>query len=159
MSEQDETDRNGSAGPDGEDAFEDALRRALKSEPAAVPDPRFGWARLSRALPERAASRVGTVRAWQAAAAALLVVALAQGTWIATQGDGSLRLAGTETSLLVGFRPGTGEAEMRALLREAGMQVVGGPSALGLWKVAAREPVAARAALEGAEIVETVSGP
>lgn len=142
-----------------EAAFDAALGRALKDDPTPVPGPELGWARLSRELDRAAPPALGRARAWRAAAAALALVALAQGAFILSRDGADLRLAGAEASLTVGFRPGTGEAEMRALLRDAGVQVTAGPSALGLWRLEGDDPTAARAALEASGLVETVSGP
>ena len=60
--------------------------------------------------------------------------------------------------IAVAFAPAATEAEIRALLRAVGAEVVGGPSAVGLWRLgfadaAARDAALAR--LAGDPIVES----
>jgi anti-sigma factor RsiW len=124
----------------------------------------LGWARLSRALdaePTRqrpalwqlAAAAAAAVAIWQVAAVPLLTPPGEVGYQPVTEQPAA------GFALRVAFAPEATEAEIRALLREAGASVTGGPSAVGLWQLGfADAPArdAALARLEVAPIVESV---
>ena len=128
-------------------------RRTLRAMPVDAPGA-AGLDRLMGALdaeapaaPTAAPANIDRAPLWRAAAAILLAVALAQAAWIATRpaaegatyelagGAGGADAPRTGT-IRAAFRPDTAEADLRALLRAAGLSVVGGPSALGLWTLA-----------------------
>lgn len=115
---------------------------------------------------------------WQAVAAVALAAFLGQ-TWVAQQRGAELRygltngvdatarfgLAGggeapvaapSAPVLVVAFVPTATEAEIRDLLLNAGVEIVAGPSALGLYRLAGDDLTAAQARLEGAGIVESI---
>ncbi|MCS6995873.1 MAG: hypothetical protein NZ533_02775 [Casimicrobiaceae bacterium] len=102
------------------------------------------------------------------AAAALVVVGLLpRGLWQPSEQSGLEALGGrpevvqsAERSVLtVAFRPGVGLAEVGRLVRELEGEVIGGPSALALWRVAV--PAARRdealARLRASPLVEAVA--
>ncbi|MFN4099030.1 MAG: hypothetical protein ACK4GT_04570 [Pararhodobacter sp.] len=146
-----------------------ALRTTMQAEDIRSPG-EFGLARLMRDLaketaapaPARAPSRS---RIWQAVAAVAVVGLLAQTFFLRDSGapdqDGYL-MAGAVTpgALVVGFAPGATEAGIRGLLLDADLEIVAGPSALGLYRLEILEGgdlTAATEALRAAgDIVESV---
>lgn len=72
---------------------------------------------------------------------------------------GTATVAADAVVFSIAFKPGVSEAQMRTLLQAQGLQVVAGPSALGLWRVSVAK-VRAEAALAGlqaaAGLVESV---
>ncbi|MDF0603666.1 hypothetical protein P1J78_23340 [Psychromarinibacter sp. C21-152] len=151
-----------------------AVRETMRAEDAYSPG-EMGLARLMRDVeaeaPQAAAPpRSGRVLAWQAAAAVLLVAVIGQGAFLmrgggdmaeAPQPEGySLAGAGAEAPFTVAIAPDTPERALRALLLEAGVEVTGGPSALGLYQLAPVEgvtPDEARGILEASDIVEDLT--
>jgi hypothetical protein len=128
----------------------------------------FGLARLMRDIDGETRTAPSTrtrSRIWQIAAAIAVAVVAVQGIYIAGGGDRIVELAGGEQSvtagptLTVAFSPDAIEAEIRALLLETGLEIVGGPSALGLWTLAVTgeiSPAEAVGALQGrTDIVES----
>ena len=78
-----------------------------------------------------------------ALAAVVLVQALVIGSLIQRDGAEQVPLSGGATHPVAGsvvfsiaFKPGATEADMRTWLQRERLQLVGGPSALGLWRVA-----------------------
>lgn len=140
-----------------------AIRATMQAETAYSPG-EMGLARLMRdvdtAPPARAPLRP---RLWQAVAAALLAVVVAQALWpLRGQDPGGMRLAGGEPAFVVAFAPDTPESALRALLLEAGAQIVGGPSALGLYQLAPVEDADledVRAILADSPLVESLTAP
>ncbi len=138
----------------------------------------FGLARLRRAVSEEQdaartpnASTVTempsrTGRVWRYAAIAACVLVAVQTAGILINPEMVMRLAGGSIEvrrgpvLVVAFRPETTEAEIRALLLDLDLTIVDGPSALGLYRVAAADETAASraiVALGGAtKVVESV---
>lgn len=99
---------------------------------------------------------------WRIAAALLLAVALAQGALLIMRwGEPGYHLAGAaEADFTIAFAPEVTEPELRLLLLEAGVEIVGGPSALGLYSLAVLDGVGQDEAydvLAGSDLVESVS--
>lgn len=140
-----------------------AIRATMQAEDAYSPG-EIGLARLMRDVqmqtPARAARRP---LLWQAAAAVLLAVVVGQAAFLMRPGDpGGYQLAGEEAAFRVTIAPDTSESALRALLLEAGVEIVGGPSALGFYQLAPLDGVtldAARAILQASEIIESVETP
>ncbi len=101
-------------------------------------------------------------RIWQIAAAVLLAVTIIQGLLLVAPGDDAATyqlVDGTEAAITVSFLPGVTEADLRASLLAAGLEIVAGPSALGLYGLAPLEGVdvdEAQAALRETGIVESL---
>ncbi len=115
---------------------------------------------------------------WQAVAAVALAAFLGQ-SWVSVQRGAELRQAqgiGLEATarfglasgreapaaasgravLVVAFAPAATEAQIRDLLLAAGVEIVAGPSSLGLYRLSGEDLTAAQAVLEAAEVVESV---
>lgn len=141
-----------------------AIRDTMQDDGAGYSPGEMGLHRLMRAAEAETAParRRPRTRFWQAAAAVLLAVALAQGTLLVMRGDDAgFRLAeGEQAAFTLALRPESTEAEFRALLLEAGVEIVGGPSALGLYRLAVPEGVAQSDAYEtlaASPLVESLS--
>lgn len=157
-----------------------AIRAGMQAEPQRSPG-EFGLARLMRDIgaAERAGGGSGGGQKpfwsrpglWQAAAAVAMLALVGQGLWLrATPGsDGTqagFDLAGAvvaDADFRVAFAPGASEAAMRQLLLDAGVEIVAGPSALGLYTLAVvsgdgdEDRVQARAILDAApDVIESV---
>lgn len=138
-------------------AAEEAARRAEAEAQAAA-------AEAARQAEARARPKAPLVRpaVWRIAAALLLAVALAQGALLTMRGDQpGYQLAGqAEADFTVAFSPGVTEPQMRLLLLDAGVEIVGGPSALGLYSLAVLDGVKQDEAydtLSASELVESLS--
>ncbi|MEZ5713866.1 MAG: hypothetical protein R3D85_01075 [Paracoccaceae bacterium] len=142
-----------------------AIRATMQDEAEFTPG-EMGLARLMRGVEAETAVAAAPRRTWiwQAAAAVLLAVAVGQAalTWRAPA-PGGYELAGAgEAALSVAVAPGVSEEAFRALLLDAGVAIVGGPSALGLYDLAPSEGTdlaAARAALEASPLIDSVQSP
>lgn len=139
-------------------AAEIALARGLAADVDAEAERQgpgaLGWARIARAL-DTAEAPVRRSRwpVWRMAAAAAAAVAVWQAAVTpllpgpepayspVSEGPG----AGFE--IAVAFAPAATETEMRALLRTVGGEMVGGPSAVGLWRIGFADAAARDAAL------------
>lgn len=125
------------------------IRAEMQAEEIRTPG-EFGLARLMRdvnresAIPAAAETKVVALRSrtwmWQAAAAvavvALLVQANLPGGSGAPQGEGYAMAGASATgALVVSFAPDTPEVEIRDLLVGAELEIVAGPSALGLYRL------------------------
>lgn len=158
-----------------------AIRATMRAEEVASPGD-FGLARLMRdvdaetrvAAPVAANDNVvplSRLRIWQVAAAVVLAVGI--GFNLPQIGPGSapmeradsepagftLASGGAAADFTVVFAPDATEAELRALLLEAGLEIVSGPSALGIYGLGlidAESSDAAFAALSASAIVEDV---
>lgn len=132
------------------------MRATLQAEPLQSPG-EFGLARLMRAVEAepRAPARNNL---WRIAAALALAAFLGQSLYLWQRPGGPVvTLAGGETEgLTVAFAPDAPEAGIRELLLAQGLQVVGGPSALGLWVLTGADLEAAAAALAASPLVESV---
>ena len=126
-----------------------AIRFRMQEEALPYSPGAFGKARLLRAIEAEAPARRGWL--WPAAVAAAVAL-LAVHTAFVWQEDG-LRLAdgGVEVAtgplLTVAFAGTATEADIRALLLELDLTIVSGPSAIGLYRLAARDEAAREAAL------------
>lgn len=151
-------------------AAEIALARGVAAdvdaEAAAATPGDLGWARIARALESQKAApvrpaRISLWRMGAVAAAAVLGWQLVAVPLLEGPETGYVPVTeapGTLPEITVAFTPEATEPEMRALLRAVGGEVVGGPSAVGLWRLgfadaAARDEALAR--LEADPIVES----
>lgn len=141
-----------------------ALRR-IRAEMQAAPAPahspgELGLRRLMRRLDEEApAPQVAAPRAagpglWRIAAVVALALLAAQSALFWSGGGGpDVELAGDAPvaargpALTVAFVEDAPEGAIRALLLELRLEIVGGPSALGLYRLAAQDEAGAEAAL------------
>jgi len=114
-----------------------AMRDTLQAEAPRSPG-EFGLARLMRDVEREAQPARPRSHFWQIAAAVALAAFLGQSLYLLGQRDAGYELAGeARDTISVAFAPAASEAEMRALLQSLGLEIVGGPSALGLYDVAA----------------------
>jgi anti-sigma factor RsiW len=149
-------------GLQGELAALRAIRTQMQAEPWPQSPGAFGEARLMRDIArDGRIPRTGWL--WQAVAAAAVVLLVVQ-TALIWRDDG-LRLAegSAETAtgpvLTVAFVPTAAEADLRALLLELDLTIVSGPSAIGLYRLSARDEAARAVALErlaASPLVESV---
>lgn len=137
------------------------MRATLQTEPVQSPG-EFGLARLMRAVEAEAkvAPPVAATRStvWRIAAALLFAAFAVQSLYL-WQGPGgpAVTLAGDEVAgLTVAFAPDATEEAIRALLLAADLQVIAGPSAIGLWVLTGPDLAAAEAALAASPLVESV---
>ncbi|MEO0785961.1 MAG: hypothetical protein AAFY10_09705 [Pseudomonadota bacterium] len=136
-------------------AAEIAVMRGVIEAQAAraleVPATEFGWARLSKAI-DRSSSEAAKPQSsqqprfalWQVAASAVAAVAIWQALAVPlltrTDDTGAGYVPVSEATLddtraRILFKGGTGEAEMRALLRDVDATIIAGPSAIGFYTV------------------------
>lgn len=148
-------------------AAEIALARGIAADvdrEAEEPTPgALGWARLTRAL-DGEARRPTRRPLWPMAAAAAAAVLVWQVVAVPLLPEpGQYRpvseAPGPEPEITVAFAPTATEGAIRALLREVGAEVVGGPTAVGLWRLGGFADEAARDAalvrLAGDGLVES----
>ncbi|MEM1396732.1 MAG: hypothetical protein AAGH38_04710 [Pseudomonadota bacterium] len=132
------------------------------AEAEGEPSPgEYGWARLSRSIDAdqrpTAPARAWRIPAWQAAAAVVLGIGLWQAAIVPVLSPDDAAPSYTTASgdvegvIRVAFVPTATEAELRVLLRDAGAQIVSGPSAIGLYTVAPRD------GLSPDELIEALS--
>lgn len=156
------------------------IRDTMQAEEVQSPG-EFGLARLLREVEgtaqQGAPANLDSVprarlRVWQMVAAVALAVGLGTGI-LGIQGPGEqpgeqpgFELASGDAEIAaaadftVGFASEATEGEIRALLQSAGLEIVSGPTALGLYDLAlleGAEAEAALAALQAASVVETVA--
>jgi hypothetical protein len=162
-----------------------AIRATMQAEEVQSPGD-FGLARLmrgvdaERAIPAPVAANDNVVplmrlRIWQVAAAVVLAVGLgfnlpqfgpstepaqlSEAEPAAAEGFSLASGGASAAAFTVVFRPDATELDIRLLLLDAGLEIVSGPSALGLYGVGLVESGtsdAARAALLASDIVEDV---
>jgi hypothetical protein len=128
-----------------------AIRATMHEEALPQSPGAFGQARLMRdiARETKAAPRNWL---WQGAAAAAVALLVVQ-TALVWRDDG-LRLAGGGNEiasgpvLTVAFSGTATEADIRGLLLDLDLTIVSGPSAIGLYRLAAKDEAARAAALE-----------
>lgn len=114
-----------------------AMRDTLQAEAPRSPG-EFGLTRLMRDVDREAQPAPARSYFWQVAAAVALAAFLGQSLYLMSQRDTGYELAGeTRDTISVAFAPAASEAEMRSLLQSLGLEIVGGPSALGLYEIAA----------------------
>lgn len=139
-----------------------AARVSMQADDVQSPG-EFGLARLMREVGRDDAPTAANLarppllrRAafWQAAAAILLAAVLVLG--LSPEGE-NYELAGADDAdFIVTFAPDATEEALRLLLLDAGVEIVAGPSALGLYRLAVLPgvpPDAARTTLDGAEAI------
>ncbi|MCA2012989.1 hypothetical protein [Pararhodobacter sp. CCB-MM2] len=155
------------------------IRAEMQAEDIGSPG-EFGLARLMRdvdretaAAPVAPASTVarfpGRNRMWQAVAAVAVIGLVAQAYFVRPPANVEINvapagyvMAGAESAgaLLVAFRPGATEAQIRDLLLRAELEIVAGPSSLGLYRLdvldGAALDAAARSLRAADDIVESV---
>ncbi|WP_430448232.1 zf-HC2 domain-containing protein [Rhodophyticola sp.] len=140
-----------------------ALRKQMQADEVESPG-EFGLARLMRDVdregPPSSApvEEPGTVvpvrqlRIWQIAAALVLAIGLAQSfVLLNAPGEPGFELASggaAGADFVVGFAPDATEAQIRALLLDAGVEISAGPSALGLYELAVLDEAGVEAAEE-----------
>lgn len=153
-----------------------AIRSAMRQDDRGYSPGEMGLARLMRAVADESPAAAPPVpaaderrrldpRIWRIAASVLLAIALAQAALLlGDRGGSSYELAGEEAAALVAtVRPETTEADLRAALLDAGVEIVGGPSALGIYRLAPLDEEIsadrARASLLESGLFETVDAP
>lgn len=124
----------------------DVDREAREPAPGAL-----GWARIARALDAEAPPRPAR-HFWPMAAAAAAAVLVWQIVAVPLLPEpGQYRpvteAPGPAPEIVVAFAPTATEGAIRALLREVGAEVVGGPTAVGLWRLGFADAAARDAAL------------
>ncbi|MEO8530247.1 MAG: hypothetical protein ABI459_03420 [Deltaproteobacteria bacterium] len=139
------------------------IRTQMQSEDLSHSPGEFGLARLMRDVGrEPVVQAPSRVRLWQGLAAAAIAVAVVQFAFV--NSSGTIRLAGGGTevasgpTLQVAFKADATEGAIRQLLLDLDLTIVAGPSALGLYTVAAKDEAARDAAvteLSRAAIVES----
>ena len=145
------------------------IRQTMQSQQAVHSPGEFGLARLMRDVEKEQAPARSVVtdtsrpRLLQIAAAVLVAIVIGQAVLLSGRADetGGFELAGGEAATLnVAFVPDATEATIRALLQQAGVEIVSGPSALGLYGLNVIEgttPSAAQEVLRAADdVVESV---
>ncbi|MBF9036438.1 hypothetical protein HKCCE2091_19545 [Rhodobacterales bacterium HKCCE2091] len=152
-----------------------AIRTRMQAEEAEASPGELGLARLMRDIDRESAETgpvaatppanvvpISRLRIWQVAAAVVLALALGQALLVPgadqTQG-GDFGLAsgdGPDAAFRVIFAPGVTEAEMRGIILDAGLEIVGGPSALGFYDLA---PLDGEAGMDAARTALDAAGP
>ena len=124
------------------------LKPALEGGDAGRPPGEFGWKRLEAAIRRgevelRSTPSPRQVATLRIAAAVLAIAVLGQTAYIVsdatTAEDATYRTATEATAvhvLGIGFAPDAAAAEIGDLLRDVDARVIGGPSALGIYRVA-----------------------
>lgn len=144
----------------GELAALKAMRSEMQAEEVSTPG-EMGLARLMREIDAEAASPVvpqaGLPEAanlstapsgfWKIAAVALFGLVVAQTAYIGYDKGTDFELAGgpavsAEYTIRVAFAEDAAEADIRALLLDLGLVIVDGPSAIGLYTLAAPDDAA-----------------
>ncbi|MEQ8257020.1 MULTISPECIES: hypothetical protein [Roseovarius] len=139
-----------------------AMRREMQAEEVSSPG-EMGLSRLMReidaeagspvvpqaGLPEAANLPTAPGSFWKIAAVVLFGLVVAQTAYIGYDGGTDFELAGGESpaasaefTIRVAFAEDAAEAEIRALLLEQGLVIVDGPSAIGLYTLAAPDDAA-----------------
>lgn len=148
-----------------------ALLRKLRAEMQAVKIRGAGepaYFKLMKAIeqtPQDHSDPVGSApvagpTGWRRAAmvAALVVIAIQAAVLWRGGSDGEFGLAssGSSASLIVAFRPDAYESDIRNLLLDLELQIVSGPSSLGLYRLSGADPdLAVRALTAHPDIVES----
>ena len=141
------------------------IRATMQAEDMGFSPGEMGLARLMKEVGEAPQKRAAQpTRIWQIAAALLMAVVLGQALLLTRGGtnDPGYVLAGeTPAAFTVTIQPDATEADLRTLLLDAGVEIVAGPSALGLYQLGLVEGSDARAAREALEdapaIIETLT--
>lgn len=168
-------------------AFLRGLREEVRGREVANSPGEFGLARLRRSIaaeapaeaaPAEAPSSVTPLRAprtnawWKVAAVAASALLVVQTAVVilkppAEEGYETVTLAGggppqalAGTVITIAFRPDAPEGEVRALLLDAGVVIIDGPSAIGFYRVAPIDADGADQAeelLRGSDLIETLN--
>lgn len=146
-----------------------AIRDTMQAEDAGFSPGEIGLARLMRDVETEAPAPQITPPMkrpvlWQIAAAFLLAVVVGQAFVMTQNADtGGLELAGgTDAAFEITIVPDAAESEIRALLLDAGVEIVAGPSALGIYQLSPIEGVTdadARGILAASDLIESLSDP
>jgi len=139
-----------------------AIRQTMQTTKIGASPGEFGLARLMRdvdrdAQPaETTTSPVSRPLVWQIAAALLMAVVIGQAVLMSGPDDsvGFELAGGSEAVLTVAFFPDVPEQALRAILLEAGVEIVSGPSALGLYQLGLLEGTA----IDDAETILRAAG-
>ena len=115
-----------------------AIRETMQAEEDSYSPGQMGLARLMNDLDAAPANSNAAPRGrlWQLAAAVLFALLLIQSAFLVGGEDEGFTLAGGDTGPTVAFAPDATEAQIRAVLLDAGAVIVDGPSALGLYTLA-----------------------
>jgi anti-sigma factor RsiW len=127
--------------------------RSLRHGIQSLEQPSPGDLGLKRLLRDVRARRTSPQQWWRPALAAAAVVIVAQGALLATFWPrepaitplGAAKLDGAVAQ--VQFQPAATEAQIRALLQQAGATLIDGPGAIGVYRVRLIQPDAALAQL------------
>ncbi len=147
-------------------SFLEAIRDDVRSRDTAASPGEFGLARLMRDI-EREGAQTAPQRSnvWKIAASVAIALFAAQSLYVVTQSGPDFELAGggseslDGTILIVGFSETATEGDIRNLLLDLGLEIVGGPSAIGLYSIIVPEGVSVadtETALSSAAIVDSV---
>jgi len=147
-----------------------AIRLGMQAEDVRSPG-EFGLARLLRdvrqdqpgaaSAPPRSTWRQPLL--WQAVAALAVAALLGQALWPGQNAEPRFEMAGADEgpALVVGFSASATEGQIRMLLNALGLEIVSGPSAVGLYRlhsIDGADTTQTVPALEAAtDIVETVA--
>lgn len=120
------------------------VRKSMQDQDVAFSPGEMGLARLMRDIEPHQQRSVPVNRPyiWQIAAAVLLAVVIGQAVLLPTadrSGPGYELAGGGQATFTIAVRPDTTEAALRTLLLEAGVEIVSGPSAIGLYGLAVLE--------------------
>ncbi|MEL6376001.1 MAG: hypothetical protein AAFQ04_02240 [Pseudomonadota bacterium] len=136
-----------------------AMRESMQKEAEVQSPGEFGLARLLRDIEAEtmtappAANIPAPPRFWKIAAMVVFGLFIAQTAYLGLSDGSGFELAGEEESigvgptLVVAFNPDATEAQIRALMLELDLMIIDGPSALGLYTLAATDEAARTAAL------------
>ena len=143
-----------------------AIRDTMQAEDHESPG-EFGLARLMRdaegaAQAPVAANSPSRPILWQIAAAILLAVVLGQAFITSRSGEPGFELAGGDAAFEITLEADATEAEIRALLLDAGVEIVSGPTEMGAYQLAPLGGVSeadAAATLAASDLIESLSTP
>ena len=102
---------------------------------------RFGLARILRDIEGQEQQKPSKpILPWSIAVAAVAALVAVGASWMTDRHSPSIDQAGRRTDLLtVAFQPNATQAEISDLLQDLDLEIAGGPSAIGLYKLAAGE--------------------
>jgi len=147
-----------------------AMRRSMQTEAFETSPGELGLARLMRDIDREEVKApevpdnvvpLSRLRIWQIAAVVVMGLGIGQAVFVNTvpAPDSQFELAsggGSEAAFRVIFAPDTTEEELRRLILDAGLEIVGGPSSLGFYDLA---PLDGEAGLDEARAALTSAGP
>ena len=102
---------------------------------------RFGLARILREIEGQEQQKPSKpILPWSIAVAAVAALVAVGASWMTDRHSPSIDQAGRPTDLLtVAFQPNATQAEISDLLQDLDLEIAGGPSAIGLYKLTAGE--------------------